>query len=164
MPQPLEPLAVQFEREMALRQGLVRVMKRIPIAAIPYHHRAAAIFALGDSALEFEIFERMVLRANRKAFFRGNEAGPLWDSPAQQHAVQFQTKVEVNTPRVMLLDDKSGSGAKVRAIIGLGSSREVTLRAVSLQPLPKSGRFRIAHSKTPIFGRKKRGAEPSRVA
>jgi hypothetical protein len=38
-----------------------------PVAAIPQHHRAAAVLALGDGALEVAIVERMILDLHGQA-------------------------------------------------------------------------------------------------
>ena len=44
--------AVQFEFEFAGAVVLVRIAERLPFAAIPKHHRPAAVFALGDGSFE----------------------------------------------------------------------------------------------------------------
>ena len=53
-PFALHPLAVEREMEMSLLERLARVLARIggPGAAVPQHHRAAAILTLGDGSFE----------------------------------------------------------------------------------------------------------------
>src|SRR5687767_7706682 len=58
IPATAQLLAVQFELEPALRVGLARISRRRPRSPVPYHHRAAAVLALRDHALEVAVFER----------------------------------------------------------------------------------------------------------
>jgi hypothetical protein len=58
----------------------VRIAVGRPSAAIPDHHGAAAILALGDGALERVVFDRMVLDVDREALFVGIEAWPAGDA------------------------------------------------------------------------------------
>src|SRR5436190_13496453 len=60
-PAAVQPLAVQLEGELAVLERRIDIVMRLPGAAVPQHHRAAAIFALGDRAFERTILDRMVL-------------------------------------------------------------------------------------------------------
>src|SRR3546814_1904029 len=71
---------------------------RRPAAAVPQHHAAAAIFALGDHAFEVGIGHRMVLGAHRETLVGGVGARPLGHRPAFEHAVDFEADV-VMEPR-----------------------------------------------------------------
>src|SRR5207247_2601660 len=70
-PIAFEAVAVQPEFEVALGKAFVGVTDRLPGAAVPDHHRAAAIFAFGNDALEAAIFERVVLGPHRKPLLVG---------------------------------------------------------------------------------------------
>ena len=75
MPAALELLAVKLEFEMALGEALVRVADRRPCPPVPDDDGAAAIFALGDRALEVGVFERMVLDCDREPLLAGSGSG-----------------------------------------------------------------------------------------
>ena len=83
-PFALHPLAFEGEVEMPFLDRLARVLARVgdPAALVPQHHRAAAIFALGDGAFEIAVVERMVLGAHRQAVLAGIEARALWAPPS----------------------------------------------------------------------------------
>ena len=67
-PAAVQPLAVEREFEVALRPAPARrhAAFGLPVAAVPELHRAAAILALGDGALEVAIVERMILDLHRQ--------------------------------------------------------------------------------------------------
>src|SRR3546814_7757032 len=91
LPFALHPLAIEDEVEMSLFQILLRLaLDRRPGAAIPQHHRAAAIFILGDRALEGRVGKRMVLGPHREAFLARIEARPACHRPALEHAVDLE--------------------------------------------------------------------------
>jgi hypothetical protein len=73
---------VENESEMALFQARTGVAFGLPPAGIPEHHRAAAIFALGDGSLEAAIRERMIFRANGQSLIGRIEAWTFGDGPA----------------------------------------------------------------------------------
>jgi hypothetical protein len=64
----LQTLALQAKLEIALCQGLLWAIVAfgLPIAAIPQHHRAAAILAFPDGTFEIAVVERMILDLNGK--------------------------------------------------------------------------------------------------
>ena len=104
IPAAFQPLAVQFEGEMALLQSGVRIAFRLPGASVPEHHRPAAIFAFRDRALEGAIGQGMILGPHRQPLVGRIEAGPFGHGPAQQNAVQFQPEIVMQTRGVVLLD------------------------------------------------------------
>ena len=87
----------------------MRVALRRPGSAIPQHHLAAAVFPFRDRPFEAAIFQRMVLDADREAFFRRVETRPARHRPAFQKAIELQAEIEVKPPRPMLLDDVKSS-------------------------------------------------------
>ena len=60
----------------------MRIAHRLPGALVPQHHRAAAVLALGDRALELAVVERMVLDVHGEALVGRIGRGPLGDRPA----------------------------------------------------------------------------------
>ncbi len=76
--------AVQDELQRALAQALVDVGERglrLPCALVPEHHRAAAVLALGDDALEPAVLDGMVFHLNGEALVRDDIAWTLGDGP-----------------------------------------------------------------------------------
>src|ERR1700744_5664867 len=59
MPAAMQLFAFEREFEMALGIAFVRIAFRDPTAAVPDHDRAAAIFAVGNSALKRIVVDRM---------------------------------------------------------------------------------------------------------
>src|SRR3546814_10582581 len=83
-----------------------------PRAAIPEHHRAAAILALRDDAFEIAIAERVVLGMDREAPVRRVQARALGHGPALQHAVELEAEVVVQPACGVLLDDEAVTDRK----------------------------------------------------
>ena len=52
-----------------------------PEAAIPQHHRAAAILALWNGPFEIAVVERVILDLDRQALVGGIEGGALASPP-----------------------------------------------------------------------------------
>ena len=98
---------MQPEFEVALGQSLVGVADRLPRAAVPDHHRPAAIFALGDHAFELAIFERVILSHHRKPLLRRVQARALGYGPALQHTIMLEPEIEMGAARCVLLDDEA---------------------------------------------------------
>ena len=71
---------------------------------IPYDNFACAVLALGNLTAKTRVLEGMVFDVHRQAFFRRIESWLLWDGPALEHAIRFETKVVVQPRRVMFLD------------------------------------------------------------
>ena len=127
MPAAVELFAHELEIEMALGETLVRIADRRPGPAVPDQHRAAAVLALRDRPLERAVFERMVLDRDRKPLLAGDQARAARHRPALQDAVQFEPKIVVEAPRVVLLHDETVS-APGAADVGLGSGVAAKLR------------------------------------
>ena len=106
-PAALQPLAVQAELQLALLQAFVRIVERLPGAAVPQHDGAAAILALRDGAFEAAIFERVVLGVDGEPLLRRIEARPARHRPAFQDAVELKPEIVVEARRGVLLDDKA---------------------------------------------------------
>src|SRR3546814_2174559 len=121
MPAPAELLALQLEIEVPLGIALPGIAQRRPAAAVPQHHRAAAVLALRNGALEVAVRQRMVLDVHREALLAGDEARPLGHRPALQYAVHLQAQVVVQAPGRVLLDQ-----------VGVARSEEHTSELQSL--------------------------------
>ena len=118
---------------MAFFQRLARVLagRGLPGAAVPHHHGAAAIFALGDGALEGGVGEGMVLGAHGEALVVRVEARPVRHRPALEHPVQLQPQVPVKPGRVVLLDHEAVAMAPAQFLVR--ALRLVRLREISLR-------------------------------
>src|SRR5258708_10103207 len=82
-PTAMQALAVEpelqgpgFERGF----GRIRAFGR-PVAAVPNHHRTAAVLSFGDGALEVAILERMIFDLDGEALFAGIERGTASHRP-----------------------------------------------------------------------------------
>src|SRR5690242_8194383 len=95
---------------MSLLVSPDRIALRLPGAAVPEEHRAAAVFAGRDDPLELAVIERMILDVNGEPPLLRVEARPFRHRPALQHAVQFETEIVVQAPRRVLLDDEGQPG------------------------------------------------------
>src|SRR3546814_19546957 len=84
---------------------------RCPGAAVPQHHRAAAIFAPGDHPLEIGIGHRMIFGAHREPLVVWVLARPLGDRPAFENATRLEPELVLEARRVVLLDDDTITGA-----------------------------------------------------
>jgi hypothetical protein len=118
----LQPLAVEDDLQVALLQALVRVGPgfRLPIAAVPEHHRAAAVLALGDGAFEIAVVERVVLDLDRQpAVVRVHGQAP-GHRPGLEGPVELQTEVEVQAGGVVLLDDEAQAPGGLNLLLAAG--------------------------------------------
>ena len=73
----MELLAFHREIQLTLSISLMRILA-IPETAIPDQHRAAAILALRNGALEVAIVERVVLDLHRKSLVVPGRGTDLW--------------------------------------------------------------------------------------
>ena len=131
-PAALQLLADQREFELALAQRLGGIAVRGPEAAVPQHHRAAAILALGDGAFEVAVVERVVLGLDGKALVLGVEREALGDGPGLEDAIELEAQVIVQARGGVLLDDKAGvlGGSDLRRSARLRRLREIALALV----------------------------------
>src|SRR6185503_5765349 len=121
--------------QLALLQPRLGIADRLPAAVVPQHHRAAAILALGDRALEIAITDGVILDFDRQSLVVRVEAGPLGDRPALQHPAQAEAEIVMQPGCGMFLHheeavaacfDRLGAG-------GLGGFGEVALLAIAGQ-------------------------------
>src|SRR5262249_29338334 len=131
---------------------------RLPGAAVPEHHGAAAVLALRDDALEAPVLERVVLHVHREALVGGIEARSLRHRPALEHALELESEVVVQPRGGVLLDHEYsitartfGDGRRGRAL-GLGGPREATLAPVLPQRAVGGAAHGLSPSRSPPGG------------
>src|SRR5262245_17562059 len=134
VPAAVKFLAFERECQMALIETLVRIVFRLPAAAIPDHHRAAAIFALRDRAFELVVLDRVVFHLYGKALLARHHAWPAGHRPAFHHAVEFETQIVMQAPCRVLLDDVSIATFAYHLALGLGGYAEMALGVIDFQP------------------------------
>src|SRR3546814_10415321 len=83
---------------------------RRPGATIPQHHRAAAIFAPGDHALEIGIAHRMVFGSHRKALVGGIGAR------SEEHTSELQSLMRISYAVFCLKKKKQQTHIYIRHI------------------------------------------------
>ena len=87
----------------------------LPQAHIPQHHRPAAVFALGDGALEIAVLERVVLHLDGEAFVAALQRRPFRQRPAAQHPVLLHAQIEMLAPGGMFMHDIEMTGLHRRS-------------------------------------------------
>ena len=151
MPSPLDPCAVEGEFQMALGETFVGIADRGPAAAIPHDHRAAAVLALRNVALEVEILDRMVLGAHREPLLAQREARAAGDGPALEHAVELEPQVVVKPAGGMLLHHELAGRVSRGLRLRLRRPCEVALAGIFDELLARrglrGGGFRLAASR-----------------
>ena len=126
---PLHALALQEHLELA-RLPLEHVVG----PAVPDAHRARAVLALGDLALELQVLERMVLGVHRQAVVLGRLGQAVGDGEGDEHAVVLEAQVPVQARGVVLLDDETAAVAGRRLLPhGLGRLLRRALGPVRLE-------------------------------
>ena len=76
----MQLLAIEGEFQIALLEAALGILA-IPIAAIPQHDGAAAIFAFRNRAFEIAVVERMVLHLDREPLVVRIKRWPLGHGP-----------------------------------------------------------------------------------
>ncbi len=102
----LQPLAVEDDLKVAFLQALMRIGPGLglPIAAVPQHHRAAAILAFWDRPLEVAVVERVVLHLHGEPAVMRVDRRAFGHRPGLERPVELQAEVVVQARGVMLLD------------------------------------------------------------
>jgi len=135
-PFSLQPFAVQDHLDLALPEGRIEVgLLRLPGSAVPHLHRAGAVVAGGDGALEGSVIERVVLDLDGEAFDEGVAGRGLGHGPGLEHAVDLDAEVVVEARRGVALD-QIGQGGRLRLALAagrLGGVGEIALRLIGLE-------------------------------
>ncbi len=145
---------MEIEEKFAGGHALAGVANGHPGAAIPYDHRSGAVLLGRYVALEAGIVERMVLDMDGNALFRGIVAGAFRHRPAEQHPIEFQPEVVVQSSCPMLLDNEAQAcwllatlspcgrfrGDAEVAFLFIALERRRRRRPAALGPCPHLGR------------------------
>ena len=108
---PERPAGPPLDREDDL---VVAPLLELVAAVVPDRHRAGAVLALRDRALERAVLQRMVLGHHREVVAPGGRGHALRHGPADEHAVVLEAEVPVQARGVVLLDDEPGQLARHR--------------------------------------------------
>ena len=100
-------------------------------ASIPEHHRAAAVFALRNRALECVVVDRVIFHLHRESLHRRVETRALRHCPTLHDSVELEPQIEVKITRGVFLDYEAkatrASGRERFVTRWLSSAAEVTL-------------------------------------
>ena len=105
-------------------------------ASVPDTHRARAVLALRDVALELEVLERMVLGPNREPVLVRVRRDPARQRPGGERALVLEAQVPVQAAGVVLLHDEARAlRLLASAPLGLGCLLEVALAPIAAEPV-----------------------------
>ncbi len=110
VPDAAELLALQFEFQLALGIGFLRIFQWNPHAAIPDNHITGAVMPFRNAALEGRVIERMVFDMHGQSLDFGVEGRPFRHRPALQRAIEFEAKVIMQVRGVVLLNAELQGG------------------------------------------------------
>ena len=94
---------------------VVAELLRLVGAAVPDEHRAGAVLALRDLALELEVLERVVLGVHGEPVLVRVLRHAARKRPRGERAVVLEAQVPVQAAGVVLLDHEAGLAATSRA-------------------------------------------------
>ena len=104
-PFALQPLAVKDHLDLTLGPGRLQVrLLRLPGSDVPHLHRAGAIVAVRDRALERSVIQRMILDLDRQPLDRRVARRRLGHGPGFQHSVRLDAEIIMQPGRRMTLD------------------------------------------------------------
>lgn len=97
--------SLEREFEVAVFQRVLRCLLslRFPVPAVPQHDGTAAVLAFGDCPLEIAIVQGMVLDFDCQTLVVRVERRPARDRPGFENAVEFQSKVVMQSRGIVLL-------------------------------------------------------------
>jgi len=133
MPSAMELFALKHEIKMTLCVAPMRIAFGNPVAAIPDHHRTAAVFAFRDRAFECVVFDRVVLDVNGQALFRRVKARATGHRPALHHAIEFEPEIVMQPPRPVLLNHIAIASTATLAAARLCRDAEFALLAIDFE-------------------------------
>ena len=97
---------MQGEFQVALLEAALGIVG-LPGAAIPELHGAAAILAVGNSAFEIAVIERVILDLDRQPLVVRIDRGTARHRPGLEDAVELEPEIVMQPRRVVLLDHES---------------------------------------------------------
>src|SRR5439155_9376381 len=123
MPAAAQLLAREREVELARREAAPRIADRLPESAVPDDDGPSAVLAFRDHALETGVFERVVLGLRGHPPLARDQARPLRNRPALQHAVELEPEIPVHVSRGVLLHDELERRARCAQLLRLAARR-----------------------------------------
>ena len=102
-------------------------------APVPDHHRASAVLALGDQALEVVVVGGVIFDVGGQPPLGWIEGWPFGDRPGDEYAFHLQPEVVVQPGGPMLLDHEALVAAGNLSAGGLGRPGKITLALVFLE-------------------------------
>ena len=128
---PVEALPVEGRYHLVVAELL-----RLEGAAIPDEHRAGAVLALWNLALELEVLERVVLGPHGEAVLVRVLRHAARKRPRRKRAVVLEAQIPVEAASVVLLHHEAGLvRLPARAPLRLRGLLEVALRLVGAEPV-----------------------------
>ena len=107
-PFTLQLLAAHDDVHLALVKGGRGIAGEVFVfALIPDHHRARAVVAGRDGALEVRVFERVIFDVHGEPRFLRLRRRSFRHRPRTQHALHLQPPVVVQVTRLVLLNDET---------------------------------------------------------
>src|SRR5882757_4190857 len=102
----MQLLALKGEFEVALLEAALGI-DRLPGAAVPELHGAAAILIFRNRAFEIAVVERMILDLDRQPLVVRIERGAARHRPGLEDAVEFEPEIVMQPGRIVLLDHEA---------------------------------------------------------
>src|SRR5207249_4675734 len=133
VPAPFQARAFERKLKVALVEPEMRIAFRHPAAAVPHDHGATAVLAPRDVALELEVLHRVVFGLHREPFLVSDEARPVRDDPALEHAIELEPQVIVQAPRRVHLHNELAAQIGPRLRGRLAGLAEITLALIFAQ-------------------------------
>ena len=90
------------------RQFFDRLLaKRLESAAIPYHHRAAAVFARWNSSFKINVGNRVILYLDREVLLPFEIGKAFGNGPRSESSLKLKAEVIMQPGGGVLLNNKS---------------------------------------------------------
>ena len=112
---------------------IVAELLRLVAAAVPDHHGARPVLALGDLTLELQVLERVVLGPHRQPVLVRVGGDPTRHGPGSERALVLEPEVPVQAPGIVLLHHEAriAGALALFTALRLGCPAEVPLRAIA---------------------------------
>ena len=76
-------------------------------SSVPQQHAAGAVISRRDRPFKIAVGDGVIFYMDCKSFLLRIKRGPFWDGPREQHAVQLQAQVVMQSARAMSLNTKA---------------------------------------------------------
>lgn len=114
---------------------------RLPPPVVPEQDRTGPILTFRYHSLESSVLQRMIFHLDGQVLVGGIQGGPLGDSPASEHPVNFKPQIIVKRRSRMLLhaEDGPAPGRSLLAPNGFGCERKITFGPISFESVSGNG-------------------------